>query len=136
MARAKPWEVSDELWAMIEPLPPQRQRLRQGIGIADMSVSDLYGELRPRAFAIAYQMLGSVSEAEHVVQEAFLRMHQTLQRDERSPRRGRTSPHWPPGTWWPEPATTSKSTGPATTPHGDNAKNWPSASSPPPNKAT
>ena len=27
-------------------------------------------------------MLGSVSEAEDVVQEAFLRMHQTLQRDE------------------------------------------------------
>jgi RNA polymerase sigma-70 factor (TIGR02957 family) len=47
-----------------------------------MFSSDLYGELRPRAFAIAYQMLGSVSEAEDVVQEAFLRMHQTLQRDE------------------------------------------------------
>ncbi|GAA3769345.1 RNA polymerase sigma-70 factor [Plantactinospora mayteni] len=47
-----------------------------------MSISDLYGELRPRAFAIGYQMLGSVSEAEDVVQEAFLRMHQTLQRDE------------------------------------------------------
>jgi RNA polymerase sigma-70 factor (ECF subfamily) len=53
-----------------------------------MSTSDLYGELRPRAFAIAYQMLGSVSEAEDIVQEAFLRMHQTLQRDEQitSPR--------------------------------------------------
>ncbi|MGW1158590.1 RNA polymerase sigma-70 factor [Streptomyces sp. NPDC002513] len=47
-----------------------------------MSASELYGELRPRAFAIAYQMLGSVSEAEDVVQEAFLRMHQTQQRDE------------------------------------------------------
>lgn len=47
-----------------------------------MSISDLYGELRPRAFAIAYQMLGSVSEAEDVVQEAFLRMHQTLRKDE------------------------------------------------------
>jgi RNA polymerase sigma-70 factor (TIGR02957 family) len=47
-----------------------------------MSESELYGELRPRAFAIAYQMLGSVSEAEDVVQEALLRMHQTLQRDE------------------------------------------------------
>ncbi|WP_344840289.1 sigma-70 family RNA polymerase sigma factor [Nonomuraea dietziae] len=47
-----------------------------------MSVSDLYGELRPRAFAIAYQMLSSVSEAEDVVQEAFLRMHHTLQRGE------------------------------------------------------
>jgi RNA polymerase sigma-70 factor (TIGR02957 family) len=53
-----------------------------------MATSDLYGELRPRAFAIAYQMLGSVGEAEDVVQEAFLRMHQTLQRDEQltSPR--------------------------------------------------
>jgi len=47
-----------------------------------MSISELYGELRPRAFAIAYRMLGNVSEAEDVVQEAFLRMHQTLQRDE------------------------------------------------------
>jgi len=53
-----------------------------------VSTSDLYGELRPRAFAVAYRMLGSVSEAEDVVQEAFLRMHQTLRRDERiaSPR--------------------------------------------------
>jgi len=47
-----------------------------------MSATDLYGGLRPRAFAIAYQMLGSVSEAEDVVQEAFLRMHETLRRDE------------------------------------------------------
>jgi RNA polymerase sigma-70 factor (TIGR02957 family) len=47
-----------------------------------MSVSELYRELRPRAFAIAYRMLGSVSEAEDVVQEAFLRTHQTLRRDE------------------------------------------------------
>ncbi|TDE00594.1 RNA polymerase sigma-70 factor [Jiangella asiatica] len=53
-----------------------------------MSASDHYEELRPRAFAIAYRMLGSVSEAEDVVQEAFLRLHQTLRRDERiaSPR--------------------------------------------------
>ncbi|HEU5159212.1 MAG TPA: RNA polymerase sigma-70 factor [Streptosporangiaceae bacterium] len=47
-----------------------------------MSTSDLYGELRPRAFAIAYRMLGSVGEAEDVVQEAFLRLHKTLRRDE------------------------------------------------------
>src|ERR671910_3442780 len=53
-----------------------------------MFSSDLYDELRPRAFAIAYRMLGSATEAEDVVQEAFLRMHQTLQRDEQitSPR--------------------------------------------------
>ncbi|WP_149257886.1 RNA polymerase sigma-70 factor [Actinomadura sp. K4S16] len=53
-----------------------------------MSANDLYDELRPRAFAIAYRMLGSVSEAEDVVQEALLRLHQTLERGERilSPR--------------------------------------------------
>src|ERR1700716_4273126 len=39
----------------------------------------LLEELRPTAFAIAYRMLGSVSEAEDVVQEALLRVHQALQ---------------------------------------------------------
>lgn len=38
----------------------------------------LLDELQPVAFAIAYRMLGSVSEAEDVVQEALLRVHQTL----------------------------------------------------------
>jgi RNA polymerase sigma-70 factor (TIGR02957 family) len=36
---------------------------------------DSLEDLRPTAFAIAYRMLGSVSEAEDVVQEAFLRLH-------------------------------------------------------------
>lgn len=34
-----------------------------------------HGELRPLMFSIAYRMLGSVAEAEDIVQEAFLRMH-------------------------------------------------------------
>jgi RNA polymerase sigma-70 factor (TIGR02957 family) len=38
----------------------------------------LLDELQPVAFAIAYRMLGSVSEAEDVVQEALLRVHQAL----------------------------------------------------------
>jgi RNA polymerase sigma factor (sigma-70 family) len=38
----------------------------------------LLDELRPVSFAIAYPMLGSVSEAEDVVQEALLRVHQAL----------------------------------------------------------
>ena len=38
----------------------------------------LLGELRPVAFGIAYRMLGSVSEAEDIVQEALLRVHQSL----------------------------------------------------------
>jgi RNA polymerase sigma-70 factor (ECF subfamily) len=41
-------------------------------GSPESEVSDY----RPLAFAIAYRMLGSVSEAEDIVQEAFLRMHQ------------------------------------------------------------
>jgi RNA polymerase sigma-70 factor (ECF subfamily) len=48
----------------------------------------LLDELRPIAFAIAYRMLGSVSEAEDVVQEALLRVHQAIDAGERldSPR--------------------------------------------------
>ncbi|WP_329140422.1 RNA polymerase sigma-70 factor [Streptomyces sp. NBC_01476] len=48
----------------------------------------LLDELRPASFAIAYRMLGSVSEAEDVVQEALLRVHQALDAGERiaSPR--------------------------------------------------
>jgi RNA polymerase sigma-70 factor (TIGR02957 family) len=53
-----------------------------------MSLEQLFEELRPGAFAIAYRMLGSVSEAEDAVQEAFLRLHRALQEGDRleSPR--------------------------------------------------
>ena len=48
----------------------------------------LLAELRPVAFGIAYRMLGSVSEAEDIVQEALLRVHQALDAGEQiaSPR--------------------------------------------------
>ena len=39
----------------------------------------LLDELRPVSFAIAYRMLGSVSEAEDIVQEALLRVHRGLE---------------------------------------------------------
>jgi RNA polymerase sigma-70 factor (TIGR02957 family) len=42
----------------------------------------LLDELRPLAFSVAYRMLGSVSEAEDVAQEALLRTHQALDGDE------------------------------------------------------
>ena len=48
----------------------------------------LLDELRPVAFGVAYRMLGSVAEAEDVVQEALLRVHRALDAGEQiaSPR--------------------------------------------------
>ena len=91
----------------------------------------LLDELRPVAFAIAYRMLGSVSEAEDVVQEALLRVHQALEAGEQiaSPRgfvatvttrraidelrsaRARREEYV--GQWLPEPVITDGSYGPA-----------------------
>ena len=53
-----------------------------------MSGAPSLEELRPRAFAVAYRMLGSVSEAADIVQEALLRLHVMLEQGERieSPR--------------------------------------------------
>ncbi|HEU4698550.1 MAG TPA: RNA polymerase sigma factor SigJ [Gemmatimonadales bacterium] len=48
-----------------KPEPGSRERLLE--------------ELRPRAFEIAYRMLGSVAEAEDVAQEALLRVHRALE---------------------------------------------------------
>jgi RNA polymerase sigma factor (sigma-70 family) len=58
-------------------------------GVCDVTAREqLLQELRPASFAIAYRMLGSVYEAEDVVQEALLRLHQTIENGERiaSPR--------------------------------------------------
>ncbi|HET6318929.1 MAG TPA: RNA polymerase sigma-70 factor [Chloroflexota bacterium] len=47
------------------------------------SRDQLLQELRPASFAIAYRMLGSVSEAEDIVQEALLRLNQAIENGER-----------------------------------------------------
>lgn len=42
-----------------------------------MNADETYEELRPLLFSVAYRMLGSVMDAEDVVQEAFLRWQKT-----------------------------------------------------------
>jgi RNA polymerase sigma-70 factor (ECF subfamily) len=43
-----------------------------------MTADTLYEELRPTAFAVAYRMLGTVGEAEDIVQEGMIRLHRAL----------------------------------------------------------
>ena len=58
-------------------MPPDEAR-HDGPGADVDDREALLDELRPTSFAIAYRMLGSVSEAEDVVQESLLRVHQSL----------------------------------------------------------
>jgi RNA polymerase sigma-70 factor, ECF subfamily len=79
---------------------------------------DTYDKLRPHLFSIAYRMLGSVAEAEDVVQDAFVRYHEAgiepndpkaylstittrLAIDELRSARARRETY--PGQWLPEP---------------------------------
>ena len=95
------------------------------------SSEELLEQLRPASFAIAYRMLGSVSEAEDVVQEALLRVHRVLDAGEtiESPRafvatvttrlaidelrRARTRRERYVGEWLPEPIVTDDKDDPA-----------------------
>jgi RNA polymerase sigma-70 factor (TIGR02957 family) len=67
---------------------PGAPELAAGVRSVMTDRERLLDDLRPVAFAIAYRMLGSVSEAEDVVQEALLRVDQALDSGEQiaSPR--------------------------------------------------
>lgn len=88
-----------------------------------------FGELRPLMFSIGYRMLGSVTEAEDVVQEAFLRLHASAPDGVRSPeayavtvttrlaidalRSARHRREQYVGAWLPEPLVASEEANPA-----------------------
>ena len=69
-------------------MAPGARELAAGVGGGMTDREQQLDELRPVAFAIAYRMLSSVSEAEDIVQETLLRVHQALDGGERiaSPR--------------------------------------------------
>ena len=71
-----------------EPESPELARGVCGMSSGAGSSEELLDELRPVSFAIAYRMLGSVAEAEDVVQESLLRVHRAVEAGERidSPR--------------------------------------------------
>ena len=91
-----------------------------------MKTDQTYEEYRPLLFSIAYRMVGSVGEAEDIVQEAFLRLHRAASQGEEieSPkaylstvatrlaidylRSARANREQYIGTWFPEPLLTEQ----------------------------
>ncbi|MFL5860879.1 MAG: RNA polymerase sigma-70 factor [Solirubrobacteraceae bacterium] len=69
-------------------MAPGAPELAAGVRHGMTDRERLLDELRPVAFAIAYRMLGSVAEAEDIVQETLLRLHRALENGEpvQSPR--------------------------------------------------
>jgi DNA-directed RNA polymerase specialized sigma24 family protein len=72
---------------------PDAPQLAAGIRGGMTDRERLLDELRPVAFAIAYRMLGSVSEAEDIVQEVLLRLHRALEGCEADPVAARVRRH-------------------------------------------
>ena len=71
--------MAPSLWRCVCRCPLRRRaaaRCDSGHGILGLVtlIAESHDELRPLMFSIAYRMLGSVAEAEDVVQDALLRM--------------------------------------------------------------
>ena len=88
-----------------------------------MTDAQTFEAQRPALFGLAYRMLGSASEAEDVLQDAFLRVHTAARDDVRTPgaylrtvvtrlcldrlKAARTVREHYPGPWLPEPLLTA-----------------------------
>src|SRR6185295_5789989 len=72
LARGVPWRA-DRCERAEAPFTRERRET--------VIAASTFESLRPMLFSIAYRMLGSVSEAEDVVQEAFLRAQRGLEGD-------------------------------------------------------
>ena len=70
--------AGQEVHRQLDVGPGTHEQLPAGAGAHEQLLADL----RPTSFAIAYRMLGSVSEAEDVVQESLLRVHGALEAGE------------------------------------------------------
>ncbi|WP_458464464.1 sigma factor [Paenibacillus sp.] len=53
--------------------------------VSSLDVGELYIRYKNYAFSIAYRMLGSVMEAEDIVQDCFARIQSTSAQDIRNP---------------------------------------------------
>nr|WP_275983090.1 RNA polymerase sigma-70 factor [Propionivibrio soli] len=60
----------------LQPLPPPSARLRR-TNPSGLAPDAAFAALRPRLFAIGYRMLGTRADAEDLVQDAWLRWHDT-----------------------------------------------------------
>src|SRR3954454_11683565 len=82
-----PWATSlGTRWRPRAPVAPTRKTFMlapfKTFAFPDEMATSAVTDLRPLMLSVAYRMVGSVSEAEDIVQEAFLRFHRATQSGE------------------------------------------------------
>lgn len=65
-------DASESVAAISDPAGPDR--CTSDTPLPDLAFADFFERCRPRLLSVAYRMVGSVSDAEDIVQDAFLRM--------------------------------------------------------------